>query len=474
MSDNSQSFVRVLGRGDVLALGFGAMIGFGWIVLVGDFVGAAGSAGAALSFVVGGVIMAFVGLTYAELVAAMPHAGGEHHYAMRAIGPKWAFTASWAMILGYVSVVAFEAVAVPRTLVYLFPDMAVGRLWTVAGYDVHAGLVAVGVAAAALMTAVNYVGIRPASAFQTIAVLFLLVTGAVMVTGAFVGGSVDNMRPLFGGVPGMFVVLVAVPFLFVGFDVIPQSASEIRLPYRMVGTLLVLSVLCATAWYVMVVLTAGSGLGPAEPADSELASADAVAAMWDSAAMGNLLVLGGVAGLLTSWNAFLIGGSRLIYAMAASRMLPAWFGRLHPRFRTPSNAVLFVGSLSLVSPFFGEPMLGWLVNAGGLNIVVGFVTVVVSFLVLRRREPAMERPFTVPAGVPVGTLALVLSVGLLLLYLPGMPAALSWPNEWLMVLVWWVAGAALMWRLPRITAGPDAERRLVEVMDARSRRVPRA
>ncbi|MEU1900828.1 APC family permease [Nocardiopsis dassonvillei] len=475
MSDNSQSFVRVLGRGDVLALGFGAMIGFGWIVLVGDFVSAAGSAGAALAFVIGGVIMAFVGLAYAELVAAMPHAGGEHHYAMRAIGPKGAFTASWAMILGYVSVVAFEAVAVPQTLVYLFPDMAVGRLWTVAGYDVHASLVAVGVAAAVLMTAVNYVGIKPASVFQTIAVLFLLLTGAAMVTGAFVGGSVDNMRPLFtGGAPGMFVVLVAVPFLFVGFDVIPQSASEIRLPYRMVGTLLVLSVFCATAWYVMVMLTAGSGLGPAELADSELASADAVAAMWDSAAMGNLLVLGGVAGLLTSWNAFLIGGSRLIYAMAASRMLPAWFGRLHPRFRTPSNAVLFVGALSLVSPFFGEPMLGWLVNAGGLNIVVGFVTVVVSFLVLRRREPAMERPFTVPAGVPVGVVALVLSVGLLLLYLPGMPAALSWPNEWLMVLVWWVAGAALMWRLPRITAGPDAERRLVEVMDARSRPGPRA
>lgn len=292
-----------------------------------------------------------------------------------------------------------------------------------------------------------------------------------MVTGAFVGGSVDNMRPLFtGGVSGMFVVLVAVPFLFVGFDVIPQSASEIKLPYRMVGTLLVLSVFCATAWYVMVMLTAGSGLNPAELAASELASADAVAAMWDSAAMGNLLVLGGVAGLLTSWNAFLIGGSRLIYAMAASRMLPAWFGRLHPRFRTPSNAVLFVGALSLVSPFFGEPMLGWLVNAGGLNIVVGFVTVVTSFLVLRRREPGMERPFTVPAGVPVGAVALVLSLGLLLLYLPGMPAALSWPNEWLMVLVWWVAGAALMWRLPRIPAGPDTERLLVEAMDARSRK----
>ena len=469
MTDKSQSFVRVLGRGDVLALGFGAMIGFGWIVLVGDFIDAAGSGGAALAFVIGGVIMAFVGLTYAELVSAMPHAGGEHHYAMRAIGPKGAFAASWAMVLGYVSVVAFEAVAVPQTLVYLFPDMGVGHLWTIAGYDVHASLVAVGIVSAVLMTAVNYVGIKPASVFQVVAVLFLVAVGAVMLTGSFVGGSVENMEPLFtGGAPGVFVVLVAVPFLFVGFDVIPQSASEIRVPHRMVGTLLVVSVLCATAWYVMVMLTAGSGLSSAELLTSELASADSVAAMWGSDAMGNLLVLGGIAGLLTSWNAFLIGGSRLVFAMAGSRMLPAWFGHLHPRFRTPSNAILFIGALSLVAPFFGRPMLVWLTNAGGMNIVAAYMLVVVCFLVLRRREPAMKRPFTAPAGVAVGVTALVLSSGLFLLYLPGMPAALAWPHEWLMVVLWWVAGAALMWRLPRITPGADAERRLVEAMDART------
>jgi amino acid transporter len=414
--------------------------------------------------------MALVGLTYAELVSAMPHAGGEHHYAMRAIGPKGAFVASWAMVLGYVSVVAFEAVAVPQTLVYLFPNIEVGYLWTIAEYDVHVSLVAVGVLSAVAMTALNYVGIKPASVFQGITVLFLLAAGAAMLTGSFVGGSATNMEPLFtGGVSGMFVVLVAVPFLFVGFDVIPQSASEIKLPYRLVGALLVVSVFCATAWYAMVMLTAGAGMPAADLLTSELASADSMAAMWDSAAMGNLLVIGGIAGLLTSWNAFLIGGSRLIYAMARSRMLPAWFARLHPRFRTPANAVLFIGALSVLAPFFGRPMLVWLVNAGGLNIVIAFLMVIVSFLVLRRREPEMERPFRVRAGVPVGVTAFVLAFGLFLLYLPGMPAALSWPNEWSMVLLWWLGGGALMWRLPGVGPGPDAEQRLIDVMDARSK-----
>lgn len=234
------------------------------------------------------------------------------------------------------------------------------------------------------------------------------------------------------------------------------------------GTLLVISVFCATAWYVMVMLTAGAGMPTADLAGSELASADSMAAMWNSTAMGNILVLGGIAGLLTSWNAFLIGGSRLIYAMARSRMLPTWFGELHPRFHTPANAVLFIGTLSTLAPFFGRPMLVWLVNAGGLNIVIAFLMVIVSFLVLRRREPEMERPFKVRAGVPVGVTAFVLAFGLFLLYLPGMPAALSWPNEWSMVLVWWLGGAALMWRLPGVSPGPDAEQRLIDVMDARS------
>jgi len=474
MADRSTGLLRVLGRGDVLALSFGAMIGFGWIVLTGEFIDAAGPGGAALAFTIGGVIMAFVGLTYAELVSALPHAGGEHHYALRAIGPKGALVASWAMVLGYVSVVAFEAVAVPETLVYLFPDMGVGHLWTIAEYEVQASLVAVGIVTAVLMAAVNYVGIRPASVFQIIAVLFLLGIGAVMVTGSFVGGSVENMDPLFNGdASGLFVVLVAVPFLFVGFDVIPQSASEIKIPYRLVGGLLVVSVFCATAWYVMVMLTAGAGLPPEGLLDSELASADSVAAMWDSRMMGNLLVLGGIAGLLTSWNAFLIGGSRLLFAMGRSGMVPTWFGRLHPRYRTPSNAILFIGALSVVAPLFGDPMLVWLSNAGAFNIVVAYLSVIVCFLVLRRREPDMERPFRVPAGTPVGVVAFVLAFGLFLLYLPGMPAALAWPQEWPMVLVWWIAGLFLILRLPRVRAGADAEEHLLEALRAR-RRSPRS
>ncbi len=462
MANHDSQFTRVLGRWDVLAVAFGAMIGFGWIVLTGGFLDGAGTLGATLAFAIGGVIMGLVGLTYAELVSAMPSAGGEHNYVLRGMGSRPALLTSWSLVLGYVSVVAFEAVALPQTVLFLAPNMLVGQLWTVASYDVYASWVAVGIVGAAVITGLNYVGIRPAAVFQGFAVLFLLAVGVLLLVGTAVGGEGENLQPLFtGGVAGIVGVLVAVPFLFVGFDVIPQSAEEIDLPFKQIGKLVVVAVAAAALFYMLVMMTVGSSLPKDVLAESELPTADGMTALWGSEVFGNILVVGGIAGILTSWNGFMLGASRLIYAMAASGMLPRWFARLHPRYRTPSNAIVFVGALSMLAPLFGRQMLVWLVDAGGLAIVIAFFLVALTFLVLRNREPDMERPFRVSNGRVVGTLAAVLSFGLAVLFLPGMPAALIWPYEWVIFGVWWAAGAALVARLPKIGPGRQAEEQLV-------------
>ena len=165
-----------------------------------------------------------------------------------------------------------------------------------------------------------------------------------------------------------------------------------------------------------------------------------------------------------------LGASRLLYAMAASGMVPSWFAKVHPRYRTPSNAVLFIGALSVLSPLFGRQMLVWLVDAGGISIVVAFLLVAVTFLVLRNIEPDMERPFRVSLGRPVGVAAALLTLGLGVLYLPGMPAALVWPYEWLILGAWWLAGVVLVVRLPKIPAGEHAEEELVAATSGRRRR----
>jgi amino acid transporter len=150
--------------------------------------------------------------------------------------------------------------------------------------------------------------------------------------------------------------------------------------------------------------------------------------------MGQVMLLAGVGGILTSWNAFIIGGSRILYALGAARMIPSVFARLHPKYQTPYVSILGIGGLSLISPFFGREILIWLVDAGSFAIVVAYLFVVISFLKLRLAEPQMPRPFRVPYGMPLGAVTLLLTAALLLLYLPGSPAALLWPEEWAMLL----------------------------------------
>ncbi|MFV9632865.1 APC family permease [Mycobacterium neumannii] len=466
------SLLKVLGNWDVLALGFGAMIGFGWVVLTGGWIGSAGTLGAVLAMTAGGVIMAMVGLTYAELTAAMPRAGGEHNFLLRGMGPRWSFIGSWGIVGGYVTIVAFEAVALPRTALYLFPGLNQVRLWEVAGSEVYLTWALVGAIAAVVITTINILGVKLASVAQTFVVVLLLVMALMLILGAFTGGSIDNMQPLYaGGAAGFFAVLVVVPFLFVGFDVIPQSAEEVNIPARQVGRLVVIAVILATIFYLITIMTTSSAMPAGELAEVDIATADAFGVLFGSDFMAKVLIAGGIAGILTSWNSLLLGASRLMYSMARSGMLPEWFGKLHPRFRTPINALLFIGGLSFLASFLGEAMLVWLVDSGSPSIVIAYLLVSIVFLILRRREPQMDRPLRVggngKGGLVIGGAAVVLCMGLLSLYLPGMPAFLD-VQPWILFGAWWLLGAFFLLRVPTgIEPGDDAEHRLLNALRRR-------
>ncbi|MFC3284057.1 APC family permease [Litchfieldella rifensis] len=443
---NGGQLARVLARKDVLALAFGAMIGWGWIVMTGSWIQSAGSLGAITAFVLGGIAIVLVGLTYAELASAMPQVGGEHVYSYRALGHFSSFLCTWAIALGYVSVVAFEAVALPTVVEHLFPGYSVGYLWTIAGWDVNATWVAVGVLGSLAMMGINYVGIRTVALVQKVVTLLILVVGIMFITGSLFEGERATMEPLFntseGVMGGIMMVMIMVPFMFVGFDVIPQAAEEIDLPFREIGKVLMVSVILAVFWYALIILGTSLMLDPQALGESSLAVPDAMQAVFQAPWAGNLMVLAGIAGIVTSWNAFYVGGSRAIYALAHSGMLPAFLGKLHPRHKTPTNAIFLMGILSCAAPFLGRPALVWLVVAGGLGIVVAYLFVALSFLVLRQREPQLPRPFKVPYGKPVGVVAVILSLGMMALYMPGSPAALA-PVEWAIFAGWMLLGLAM-------------------------------
>ncbi len=453
-TNSTSSFLRVLSRKDVVALAFGAMIGWSWVVLTGTWITSAGVAGAVIAFLVGGGAIAIVGLTYAELASALPFAGGEHVYSERALGFHASFICTWAIILGYMSVIAFEAVALPTVMSSLVPGLDIGYLWTIAGWDVHASWVATGILGAIVMTTLNVLGVKVVAIVQTTVVMLILVVGFFFVSGATLSGTASNLDPLFiDGLGGIAIVLVMVPFMFVGFDIIPQAAEEIDLPFRDIGTALILSVVMAIAWYALVILGVGMVMNGEQLAAADLVTAEANALIYGELG-GTILLLTGLAGIITSWNALIVGASRAIYAMAKAGMLPHFLAEIHPRYHTPKNAILLIGLLSVISPFFGRPALVWLVNAGGLGIVAAYAFVALSFIALRRNEPELTRPYTAPGGIATGYLALALSIGIGTLYFPGSPSALVWPQEWAIIFFWIVLGT-LLFGLSRLNPQPQ-------------------
>ncbi len=438
------AFQRVLARRHVIALAFGAMVGWSWVLLTGTWIARAGSLGAALAFAAAGLVMVLIALTYAELAAAMPQTGGEHVYTERAFGPGLSFVCTWSLLLGYVSVVAFEVVALPYALGWLFPALNAGALWQVAGADVYASHVAIGLGAALVLTLVNTRGIAAAAGLQGGVTAVIVFAGLVMLAGATGSGASANLAPLVAdGAAGVLGVVVMVPLMFVGFDVIPQAAAEIDLPPRRIGVLVVVSVLCAAAWYILVILGVAWVLDAPARAAGGLTTAAAAEAAWGGRWAGTLLVAGGIAGIVTTWNAFLVGASRLTYALAADGQLPRWLADDAPTARAPVRALWAICALSALAPWFGRPALVWLVDAGSLGVVIAYAVVALAFLVLRRRDPALARPYRVPCGPLVGGAAFVLALALVTLYLPFSPSALVWPQEWAICGAWLVLGGSL-------------------------------
>ncbi len=437
-------FAKVLHTREVVALSFGAMIGWSWVLMTGVWLTEAGTLGTLIAFSVGGLAITLIGLTYSELAAAMPRAGGEHIYTHRALGANWSFVCTWALLFSYLNVCGFESVALPTAVEFLFPEIRMGTLWHFMGSEVDLGFVLVGGVGAAIVTWVNYVGIRTAAFLQSLVTGLIFLAGVLLVTGAGIAGSAANAEPWIATpASGILAVLIMVPAMLIGFDVIPQSAEEIDLPPNQIGRLLVISVACAVLWYILVSAAVGFAIPTTDLPNAQMATADAASALWGGNWAGTILVLGGIGGILTSWNAFIVGASRVMFALAESGFLPKAFMRIHPKYKTPYVGILTIGILSIVAPLFGRTILVWLINSGSFAVTIAFLFVAISFLVLRRTEPDMPRPFRVAYPNLVGYGAVFLSLGLLAAFLPWSDSALSWPEEWATILIWVFLGAVV-------------------------------
>ena len=451
MEKKKSEFDKVFSAWDILVIAFGAMIGWGWVVSTGDWIGRGGVLGAVIGFAIGGIMVFFVGLTYAELTAAMPQCGGEHVFSYKAMGPVGSFICTWAIILGYVSVVCFEACALPTIITYIYPGFLKGYLYTVAGFDIYASWLAVAMVVAFFITFINIKGAKTAATLQTVLTVIIGGVGILLIVASVVSGDASNLTPqLFAGdsasttMKAIMSVAVMTPFFFIGFDVIPQAAEEINVPLKKIGMIMILSIVLAVAFYALIILGVGYVMSPSDisfsQAGSGLVTADAMAKAFHSSIMSKVLIVGGMCGIVTSWNSFLIGGSRAMYSMAESYMIPRTFRKLHKTHKTPVNALYLIGGLSILAPLFGRKMLVWIVDAGNFGCCLAYCMVSISFLILRKKEPDMPRPYKVPGYKFVGVMAVLMSGFMVCMYcIPGTGGSLILP-EWLMVGAWSLLG----------------------------------
>lgn len=451
MTQKKSEFNKVLNAWDILVIAFGAMIGWGWVVSTGGWIEKGGVIGAALGFAIGGIMIFFVGLTYAELTAAMPQCGGEHVFSYWAMGSTGSFICTWMIVLGYVSVACFEACAFPTIITYLWPGFLKGYMYTVAGFDIYASWLITAIVIAFLIMMINIIGAKTAAILQTVLTCIIGGAGILLIVASVINGTVDNLDgQIFAGtttgvnIKAIIGVAAMSPFYFIGFDVIPQAAEEINVPPKKIGNILILSVVLAVIFYAFVIIAVGFVMNPGDIIASQeatgLVTADAMAAAFNTKIMAKVIIVGGMCGIVTSWNSFLLGGSRAMYSMAESYMIPKFFAKLHPKHKTPVNALILIGILTMLAPFVGRKMLVWISDAGNFGCCFAYCMVALSFMILRKKEPDMPRPYKVPCYKFFGTMAVIMSGFMVAMYcIPGSGGNLIL-QEWLMVLGWSALG----------------------------------
>ncbi|WP_051280517.1 APC family permease [Anaerovorax odorimutans] len=442
MSTQNQTLEKSFSTKDVLAMAFGTMIGWGWIMLSGQWAADAGMVGAIIAYVVGALLCVFVGLTYAELTPAIPCTGGGVVFSYRAMGYWPAVIAGLATAFAYLGVAAWEGPAFATAVNYVFPIPSIGFLWNIGGYDIYASWALVAIIASIVITIVNIKGAKQAAIFQTIATAGIICVGILFLSGGIAFGGTENVTPLITSFKGFSAVLLMVPAMFVGFDVIPQSAGEMNVPLKRIPIILILSICAAAIWYMLMIFATCMSAPAAVRMEGTIPVADAMAFAFGNPVWGKICIIGAICGILTSWNGFLYGGARVLFALANAKMLPAFLGKIHPKHHTPVNAIILCGVISTFSCFLGKGALEWFVNASSFGVVIMYAMVVLSFIFLRVREPNMVRPYKVKYAKLVGVLAIGVSCFFAYMYLPMGPSPLA-PIEWSFVIGWFIFGLCL-------------------------------
>ncbi len=411
---------RDLGVSHATAIVIGTVIGSGIFLVPTEMMQALGSAKwVYLAWLVGGVLSFAGALTYAELGAMKPQASGEYVYLRDAYGPLTGFLGAWTWFLiakpGSIATLTTGLVRVLGTFsVFSFLSHDFVRVPFVINYG---QLLAIAVTI--LLTAVNYVGVKRAGNFHLVfTVMKVLIIVAIAVIGFSYGtGNWGNFSSSYagaeGGMAGFVAALVAALWAYDGWNDLNMVAGEVRNPQRNLPIALIAGVVSVGGLYTLVNVAVQYVLSPAAIAATPRPATDAIAMVLGQ--VGSGIVSAGMAlSIFVALNGTILSGGRVPFVMARDGYFFSALGEAHPRFRTPSVALVVQGVLAILLLLLG----GTYRQFFSLTIFsewLFYMLTASTIFVLRRREPDALRPFRV-WGYPVVPALFVLASAVLLYY----------------------------------------------------------
>jgi len=435
---------RDLGVSHASAIVVGTIIGSGIFLVPTEMMQAVGSAKLVyLAWLVGGLLSFFGALTYAELGAMKPQAGGEYVYVRDAYGPLGGFLYAWTwFVIAKPASVATIATGLVRILgtfqIFAFFNDAVFAANLVGHPFVVTCGQLVAIAAAILISILNYLGVKKAGEFQLIFTLLkvAIIVGIVVIcfsgAGNATGRGWSNFAGTFtgakGGIAGFMAALVAALWAYDGWNDLNMVGGEIKNPGRNIPIALIAGVATVGVLYVLV----NAGVQYVLPARAIAASprpaSDAVALVMGR--FGASIVSAGMAiSMLVTLNGTIMSGARVPYAVARDGYFFDTLAEVHPRFHTPAAAIVLQAILSIILLLLGgnfRQLFSLAIFAEWLFYMIAGSTI----FVFRRRNPDAPRPYRM-FGYPLVPALFIAAAAVLLYY----TFRSDWPNSFYGLLV---------------------------------------
>ncbi|MEU2001862.1 amino acid permease [Rhodococcus sp. NPDC019627] len=426
-----ERLAKSLGLWQLTAIGVGGIIGAGVFSLAGSVAHSVTGPAVLISFLIAGIASAAAALCYAEFAGMIPKAGSAYTYGYVALGEIVGWFIGWDLLLEYVAVAAVVAIGVSGYFRFLLeqigislPDWMMGALGTGEGhvFDVFAALFCLGTAW------VLSRGIKSVGRFETVAVTIKVVLVVlIIVLGVFHIDSA-NYTPYFPfGTAAVMTGAATVFFAVFGYDAMSTAAEESKEAKKHLPKAILYSLGIAMVLYVLatLVLTGMQKYTEISP-DSGFSTAFESVGM---PGVANIIAVGAIVGIITVVLTFMLGVTRVWFAMSRDGLLPEWFAKTHPVRKVPTRVTWIVGiGSALMAGFLPINTVAELTNIG---ILSAFIVVCIAVAVLRHTRPEVPRSFRLPFMPVVPIIGVVFS-GWLILSLP-------W-ETWLRFGIWLLLG----------------------------------